>query len=123
MKQISETLSQAGISSYFPMEEERDLNQGGGDEVISAIEKGNYIQAHLFKIQCSNKVLVVNYPKNDVEGYIGPNSLIELAFGYALGKELYLLHELGEQNCKPEVMGMQPTILNGKLDVAQMVKM
>ncbi len=115
IKEISRALSATGISSYYPMEEERELLRSEiGDEAFS-IHKGDYIRAHLLKIEKSDKVLVANYFKNGVAGYVGPNSLIELAFGYALGKELYLLNEPGEQNCKPEILGMRPTILNGKL--------
>lgn len=85
------------------------------DEEALLTQKSKYIRAHFSKIENSDKVLVANYQKHGIDGYIGPNSLMELAFGYALGKELYLLNELGEQSCKSEVLGMQPTILNGDI--------
>ena len=115
MKEISELLTKAGISSYYPIEQERDLSRAEIGEEAFAVQKGDYIRAHLIKIEKSDKVLVANYTKNGIEGYVGPNSLIELAFGYALGKPLYLLNEPGEQSCKPEILGMKPVILNGDL--------
>lgn len=116
IKEVAKDLSEAGISSYYPMEQERDLLRSEIGEEAFSIEKGGYIRAHLLKIEKSDKVLVANYSKNGIDGYIGPNSLIELAFGYALGKELYLLNEPGEQSCKPEILGMQPIILNGEIE-------
>ena len=115
IKEISTRLSKEGISSYYPIEQERDLLRSELGEQAFSVQKGDYIRAHLLKIEKSDKVLVANYLKNGVEGYVGPNSLIELAFGYALGKKLYLLNALGEQACKPEILGMQPTILNGNI--------
>jgi hypothetical protein len=115
IKEIAADLSQKGISSHFPMEQELDLMRSEIGERAFAIEKGDYIRIHLLKIENSNKVLVINLAKNGIDGYVGPNSLIELAFGYALGKKLYLLNEPGEQSCKPEILGMQPIILNGNI--------
>jgi hypothetical protein len=40
---------------------------------------------------------------------------MEAAFAYALGKTIFLLNEVGIQPCRPEVLGMHPTILNGDL--------
>lgn len=115
IKDIATDLSQKGISNYFPKEQERDLVLSEMSVKAYAVEKGDYIRAHLLKIEKSDKVLVINLAKNGIDGYVGPNSLIELAFGYALGKKLYLLNEPGEQKCKSEILGLHPTILNGNL--------
>jgi len=113
MKKISAELIQKGFQVYLPEEQESEISREllGTDDFSK--EKGAYIEAHLLKIQKSDKLLIVNFPKNNINGYIGPNSLIELAFGYALRKELYILNELSEQPCKPEVISMGASILNG----------
>lgn len=62
-------------------------------------------------------MVVANFDKNGVSGYVGPNSLIELAFGYALEKELYLLYPPAEQACSSELLGLKPVVLHGDLSV------
>jgi len=116
MKRLATDLQVLDISSYFPKEEEKELIRGDRGDEGYANEKGDYIHTHLVKIRHCEKVLVANFDKNGVRGYVGPNSLIELAFGYALDKKLYLLYPPGEQSCSSEILGLKPTILEGNLE-------
>ena len=58
-------------------------------------------------------VLVVNPEKTGVAGYIGGNTLIEMAFGHVLGKKLYVLYPLPDLSYTAEILAMQPMVLNG----------
>lgn len=72
-----------------------------------------FIKNHFNRISQSKAILVLNYPKKGVDGYIGSNTLMEIGVAFHLGKTIYILHELAEQGCKEEVMALASTILNG----------
>lgn len=58
-------------------------------------------------------VLLANFTKREIEGYVGANTLIEVAFAYALTKAILVLNFLRAQSCRPEVLGMQTMFLHG----------
>lgn len=78
--------------------------------------KRAYIQNHFDRIAKSDSILVLNYKKNGIAGYVGSNTLMEIGVAFNLGKKIYLLHEMAEQSCKEEVMSLVTGILNGNLD-------
>lgn len=39
-------------------------------------------------------ILIVNETKNGIENYIGPNSFVEIAFGFYFHKRVYLLNDI-----------------------------
>jgi len=70
---------------------------------------------HFRKIEWGDAILVLNYEKNGISGYIGANTLIEMGLALWLKKPIYLLNEIPEISAKEEILGMQPVILNGDL--------
>lgn len=82
--------------------------------------KRGFIDEHFRKIDTSDAILVINEDKNGIAHYIGGNTLIEIAYAYAQGLEIFLLHPVPEVSYADEVRGMSPIILDGdlsKLDV------
>ena len=77
----------------------------------------NLIRGYFEKMKEYDAVLVVNPDKRGVRGYIGPNTLIEMAFGHVLNKTLYCLNPLPEMSYTSELLAMQPTILKGDLSL------
>ena len=58
--------------------------------------------------------------KDEIPNYVGGNSFLELGFGFILGKKLFLLHKVPEMPfIKQEILGMQPTVLDGVLSNIQ----
>ena len=49
--------------------------------------KKQYIQEHMERIRASDSVLIANYSKSGVAGYVGPNTLIEIAVPKLLEKQ------------------------------------
>lgn len=88
-----------------------DISESKNDK--SKIE---YINAHFDKIKKSDAVLIANYEKNSVPGYIGSNTLMEIGVAQALHKKIFLLKQIGEQKCKEEVLAITTKILNDSLD-------
>ena len=79
----------------------------------------NIDKDHFNKIAASDAVLVLNYPKNNISGYIGGSSLMELAIARHLDKKIFILHELPSENdlrYALEIKIMRPIILNGDLN-------
>jgi len=66
----------------------------------------------------SEAVLLLNYPKNGVNGYIGASGLMEAGLAYYLKKKIFLLYpppSPKEVKSSHEILIMQPVILNGDL--------
>ncbi len=76
------------------------------------IEK-DIISDHLRKIQESDTILVLNYDKNGIAGYVGGSSLIEMGFAHYLHRKIYLLNPIPKMSYTVEIKAMQPIVLNG----------
>ncbi|MFH1575883.1 MAG: hypothetical protein ABIB55_02995 [Candidatus Nealsonbacteria bacterium] len=73
------------------------------------------IRKHFNKIASSDAILVTNYEKNSVKGYVGGNTLMEIGLAFYLKKKIYLLNEIPELSYKEEILGVKPVIINGDL--------
>jgi len=97
-----------------------DLSENSGYEGLSdeqrAAKKDRLIRQHMDKISDSDAIFVYNEEKKGVPGYVGGNSLMEMAFAYAQGIEIFLLNDATEMNYTDEIYGMGPIVLSGKVD-------
>lgn len=73
------------------------------------------IRAHFNKIQAGEAILVVNIERNNVIGYIGGNSFLEIGFAFVLNKPIYLLYPIPECSYRDEIEAMRPIILAGDI--------
>ncbi len=67
----------------------------------------------------NDAVLVANYPKNGVNGYIGTSTLMELGLAHYLNKKIFLLYptpHYKEARWAHEVRIFKPTVLNGDIN-------
>ncbi len=80
--------------------------------------KHDAILAHFRKVLWSDAIVVVNHAKNGIEGYIGGNTLMEIAFATWNTKEIYFLNAIPKDvSYREELCGMQPVVINGNLDL------
>ncbi len=78
--------------------------------------KNDAIRLHWEKIQKSDAILVLNYDRKGIAGYIGGNTLMEIGFAHVLHKKIFLMNPVPDIDLyKSEIEGTQPTILNGDL--------
>ncbi len=77
--------------------------------------KRGFIDEHFAKIDTSEAILVVNETKHGTPGYIGGNTLMEIAYAYAQKLDIYLLNSVQELSYADEIRGMHPIMLNGEL--------
>lgn len=81
--------------------------------------KAEAVLEHFDKVAWSDAILVANYDKNNIKGYIGGNTLMEMGLAFFLKKKIYLLNEISELPYKEEILGVKPIILNGDLTKIQ----
>lgn len=73
------------------------------------------IRAYHAKIVEGDAVLIANFEKKNIPGYIGGNTFLEMGFAHVLNKPLYVLHPLPDVSYVDEMHAMQPTILEGDI--------
>jgi hypothetical protein len=99
------------VKEYYKLRKECDESCGWIWD-----RKKEAIISHFKKIDWSDAILVLNHEKNEIKGYVGANTLIEMGLALWLNKKIYLLNEIPEIPSKEEILGMQPIMLNGKLE-------
>jgi len=68
----------------------------------------------------NDAILLLNYPKNELNGYVGASGLMEIGLAYYLNKKIFLLYpppSVKEAKYSHEIIIMQPIILNGNLNL------
>ena len=96
---------------------ENELDSSGNSLETARIKiKNDLIRGYFDKIKKSDCVLAINTKKNNIKGYIGGNTFLELGFGYVLNKKIYLLNQYTKElPYYDEIDAMQPIVLNGDL--------
>lgn len=131
MHEIGDRLKQLGHQVRIPEVEIKDpsgntLSQKDYDLVRkNATENDTWIweinreamRDHFVKITWADAILVPNFEKNGVPGYIGPNTLMEMGLALFLNKKIYLLYPIPNIDSKEEILGINPTVLNEDLSL------
>ena len=79
-----EKLKEMGYNPIYPEECFLSLPK----EIASRKHFDRIIDSH------NNIILIVNAKKNDIDNYIGANSLCEISFGFYFNKKVYLLYDM-----------------------------
>lgn len=77
--------------------------------------KEEAMRNHFDKVAWSDAVLVCNYDKKGISGYIGANTLLEMGLAMYLRKPIFLLNPIPEIDYKEEILGMRPVVINQDL--------
>jgi hypothetical protein len=87
------------------------------DEEVKISKKYDIIKSFFKKIEQSDALLIGNFTKNNIKGYLGPNVLMDLGLAYYLNKKIYLLNDVDRsQSCAVEMAIIDAIILNGDLN-------
>lgn len=118
---IKDDLERMGHTIEIPKgvkhEELRNKDTDTNEERAETKIKRNLICGYYEKMKDYDVVLIVNPKLKGIEGYIGGNTLIEMAFGLVLNKKIYCLYPVPKMPYTPEILAMQPIILNGNLSI------
>lgn len=78
--------------------------------------KKRLMQNHFQEILAGDAVLILNYEKSGLEGYIGGNVLMEMGLALRYKKPIYILHPVSPKlPFLEEVLGFLPVFLNSNL--------
>lgn len=114
-KELESKGHEVEIPEGVKREEIRTKTNASHEERANIKVKYDLIRGYFEKIRLNDVVLVVNPEKKGIPGYIGGNTLIEMAFAHVLNKPLYCLYELPDLSYTSEIRAMQPVVLNGDL--------
>ncbi len=115
-KELEKMGHKVEIPEGVKRKELRKINGEDGEKARVKI-KHNLIRSYFEKMKQHDIVLVVNPEKDGISGYIGGNTLIEMAFAHILNKKLYCLYSLPNLPYSSEIIAMQPVVLNGELNI------
>lgn len=97
---------------------EGKLNHDDLDADFEHCVKNDIMRRQFNFIEKSDAILVLNYDKDGIKGYIGTASLMEIGVAHHLGKKIFLLNSIphhSEHRWAHEVRIIQPVILEGDL--------
>ena len=77
------------------------------------------IKRYFNTIKGSDAVLVANFERKNIKGYIGGNSFLEMGFAFILNKPIYLLYEIPNVGYRDEIEAMVPIIIDGDFSKIQ----
>jgi len=118
MLEVQKLLEELGHEAIIPLDTHDCLKN---PELNSNLEWGmnlNIDKDHFNKIESSDAILVLNYPKNNIKGYIGGSSLMEIAVARHFDKKIFILHDLPNEDqvrYALEIKVTRPIILNGDI--------
>ena len=121
MLEVKEKLEKRGhtilISDDAPFYIESPETKLSFEEELKLAQEQDILNKALDKVSQSDAIVVLNYEKNNIKGYLGTSVLMELAVAYHLKKKIFLLNEIDKtQNYALEVELINPIILNGDLN-------
>jgi hypothetical protein len=115
MEALASVLRRPEVAVDTPVREEADITWDNLTLDEATVAKSRYVEGYLEVIRSSDLVLIANYDKGGVTGYVGANALIEAAFAHALGKPVAFLNLPGPQSCRLEALALMSTCLDGDI--------
>lgn len=122
MLEAQKKLEQLGHEVFIATDTHQIVNGEVDHDDLDAdyehVLENDVMKDHFRFIDQSDAILVINHEKNDIPGYIGASTLMEIGVAYHLDKKIYLLYALphhNEQRWAHEVRITQPIVLNGDL--------
>jgi hypothetical protein len=119
MLAVQKQLEELGHEAIVPIDTHDCVKDPSLNESLDHCQSyGDIDKDHFNKIAASDAIIVLNYPKNGLAGYIGGAALTELGVARHLDKKIFIMHELpSEKDLRYalEIKVMKPIILNGDL--------
>jgi len=90
------------------------------EEELKISREYDIMQSFFKHIEKNDALLICNYEKKGIPGYLGTSVLMEMGLALYLGKKLYLLYDFDRtQPYAVEAALTEPIILNGDLSIIQ----
>jgi len=118
MLEVQKQLQELNHEIFLPITVYQCTEKSGLNEDLKFCLENDVMKDHFNKIELSDAILVLNYPKNNIAGYIGGSALMEIAVAHHLNKKIFILHDLPSEDdirYALEIKVARPIILNGDL--------
>ena len=80
-------------------------------------KKRKLMDEHFRKIVEGDAILVANFDKKGIKGYIGGNTLMEITIAYHYKKPIFVLNEIEKESLiREEIVGVTSVFLKGNLN-------
>lgn len=117
--EVKKYLEDKGHSVSIPPDTYSCLEKPKNPTTLKYCIENNLLRRCFERIKDNDAILVLNYEKNKIEGYVGGASLMEIGVAYLLGKKIFILNtlpEISDLKYVGEILQTNPTILNGDLN-------
>lgn len=111
MRTCKQSLEQSGHTVHTP----KIMADEVAGKSLSLKEKHQVMLDYLLLIKNVDAILVYNKEKHGIAGYIGANTLIEMAVAFAEQVPIYLLKDVGDIDAKEEIKAMYPVVIHGNV--------
>jgi nucleoside 2-deoxyribosyltransferase len=119
MAVMRDTLKAKGYRVFVPGElddiHKNESYMDSDEERITVKIEYDFIREHFRKIEQADAILILNYEKKGIPGYIGGNTFLEMGYAFGLGKKVYLLYPVPDMDYKTEMHAIQPIVLDGDI--------
>lgn len=102
------------LGKMIPVKEYYAMRQTAADNDAWVWDrKEEAMKRHFDKVAWSDVILVLNHDKNNIVGYVGANTLMEMGLALHFGKKIFLLKNIPDISYKEEILGMKPEVIHG----------
>ncbi len=119
MTRIKRDLTALGHTAYTPSEldnlERNESYMESDEDRVNAKIEYDFIREHFRKIELADGILVLNFEKKGIPGYVGGNTFLEMGYAFGLGKKIFLLHPVPQMDYTTEMLAMQPVVISNNL--------
>ena len=102
-------------NSYDEPFKEEDMKKLGSEQHRKW--KESMLKKNKDNIAPNEAVLVLNFEKNGEPNYLGGATFLETYHAWEMGKKIFLFNPIPENLLRDELLGFNPTIINGDLSL------
>lgn len=112
MTEFKKTLEEMGFQANAPKSFEEmgiiNYDKYTQEEGKELKKKYDLIRDYYSKIIDSDAVLIANYEKKGIKGYVGGNTLLEMGFAYSNHRNIFMVNPAPDLPYKAEIEAMRP---------------
>ena len=118
MLEAQKIIEELGHEALIPCDTHECVDNPGLNMDLEYCTQTNIDKTCFNKVEQSDAILVLNYSKNDIDGYVGGATLMEIGLARHFDKKIFLLHNVPDENTLRyalEIKLAQPIILEGDI--------
>jgi len=117
MKDAKRILESMGFEVFVPLDTEHVIKDPNKKTDVEFMKELGVGRGDAELVAKSDAFVILNYPKYDTEGYIGPGAYRDLSVAWWLKKKIFFLfpYDESQNNHKHEMLGFDPIILDGNI--------